>query len=132
MKTGYGGCLVAVLLLTVPLTGAGVWELLQRHRFEAASDRLQAALDPFQARAAVIGKDGNPLRTASGRTGLPYVVLLRTDVESWERRERIWNLGAVFVDPEGLWLPFKAEIMLVQNRKVLLGGPELLLVRPHR
>lgn len=129
MKTGSGGCLVSALLLTVPLATGGIWEALQRHRFNAQVDRIDAALEAFRAKAVALGRDGKPLYTASGRSGLPYVVIGRTGDDSWDRKERYWTLGADFVDARGRWLPFKIEVVLTQGRQVLLRSPELSVVR---
>jgi hypothetical protein len=131
MKTGYGGgFLVVVMVLLAPLAGIVVWEVLQRHRFTSESERLVAALASFQWQAAVAGKDGNPLPTASGRTDFPYLAFsLIGSTDSWDVQERIWIVGADFVDADGRWHSFRVDVQLRQDRRILLKSPSLTIVR---
>jgi len=121
------GWLTPVLAVIVPLLGLAGWELLQRHRFTAEADRLQAALRRFADSTSFPGEDGKPLPTASGRTSPPYFKLQGTVMETWRTRERTWTVGAVFVDRQGRWHPVRADLLLHQERKFLLRGPELLV-----
>jgi hypothetical protein len=123
MKTAHGGgCLVVVAVLLAPIAGLGVWEALQRHRFTAEEERLAAALEKFQMHACVVGKEGNPLPTASGRTTFPYMVFTRVGAtDSWDMRERLWMLGADFVDAD--------YRQLRQDRRILLKSPYLTMIR---
>jgi hypothetical protein len=133
MKTGYGGgFLVVVMVLLAPLAGIVVWEVLQRHRFTAEAERVDAVLEKFQMHACVVGKDGNPLPTASGRTDFPYLVFTRVNAsDSWDLRDRRWMLGADFVDEDGCWHAFRVNVYLVQNRRILLRSPEFQMFRDN-
>lgn len=127
MKQTSFGWLVPVLTVMVPLLGLAGWELLQRHRFTAEADRLQAALQRFADSATYPGEDGKPLPTASGRTSLPYFKVVAGGREDWRERERTWRVVAVFVNPQGQWLRHRAELSLRQERKFLMGGPALVV-----
>ncbi len=118
-----------MVALIAPAVGIGFWELLQRHRFDGDAQRIQAALEAFQSRAVVLGKDGQPLPTASGRKAVPYVAMIFERYDSWEWRSRWWIVGADFVDENGRWLGFRVEIVLSQYRKVLMKTPEIVIHR---
>jgi hypothetical protein len=127
MKQTYFGWFLPIVIVLFPVLGIGGWELLQRYRFKSGSERLDAAVRGFQARAVYIGEEGKPLPLASGRVSPPYFKLQTEALEGWYYRYRSWILNAVFVDSKGLWHPLRVDIQIGQGREVILRSPEVFV-----
>jgi hypothetical protein len=137
MKHSNFGWLLSILIVLALVLGGLAWEFLQRSRFRTESERLDAVVRAFQARAVLIGDDGKPLPLESGRTSLPYFELETGVLEAESASHALWSLqssasptwtlNAVFVDAKSLQYPVSVMIVLVQPRKLLLRSPMVVV-----
>jgi hypothetical protein len=132
------GWLFSILIALALVLGGLGWEFLQRSRFRTETQRLDAAVRAFQARAVLIGDDGKPLPLESGRTSLPLFKLVTGTYQPesdfhplWTLQSSLcptWTLNEVFLDPQSLSHPVSVMIELVQPRKVILRSPFVVVV----
>lgn len=126
MKTGYGGVLLAVLLLLAPLSGAGVWELLQRRRFSSAEERIRSVI--YSLETLPVERDAGRLvrilespADAGGK--------LQVGHATGEDGYPCWKWWSVeYKDAATTASELQVVVELRQERKLLLQSPRVRLL----